>query len=670
MTPPRTRTPGRWTARAATGALLAALGLAAASATAPAVAGPPAPGLPVTPSAEGTPVGAPGEVVVWGRSDDGQTAVPDAATDGVVAVSAGFFGTIALRTDGTVVGWGDGVTPPAAADDAVAISAGAYHYLALQDDGSIVSWGDPSGSAATAPAGATPAVAIAAGGAFSLTVNEDGAVSGWGLNHRGQTTVPAGASSDVVSIAAGQEHSMALKGDGTVLAWGSNSANQSTAPASVTAPGSDVVAIAAGSYHSLALKTDGSVVAWGQAAYGQSLVPAGATSHVVAIAAGGTNSMALKDDGSLVIWGGNSWSESTPPADVAGSHAIQAIAAGFGHSIALVASAPAITSGAPAATATVGTAYSHTFTATGATGWSLASGALPAGLTLSAGGVLSGTPTTAQTATFTVEATGVGGTTESPVHTVTVSAASSPTPSGPGTPDVSTTAPKPGAPVGVTASADAARVAVSWRAPASGAAVDRYRVTLAPGGQVHEVRGTSTLFGVEAGKAYTATVVALTAGGTEGPGTSASTGMVAGPVVPATVPATPLTLTTDRGPITKATAGQEITVIGTGFLPFSTATVVIYSTPQVLGSVVTDAAGAFRTTVTVPSTLEAGQHSLVASGIAPDGSERLMRLDVTVTAAGAQLASTGASPLVPALAGAAALLAGTAMLVVSRRRRA
>jgi len=61
------------------------------------------------------------------------------------------------------------------------------------------------------------------------------------------------------------------------------------------------------------------------------------------------------------------------------------------------------------ANATVGTAYSQTLTASGATGatsWSLDAGALPAGLSLNATtGEISGTPTTAETMNFTVKVT-------------------------------------------------------------------------------------------------------------------------------------------------------------------------------------------------------------------------------------------------------------------------
>jgi len=60
----------------------------------------------------------------------------------------------------------------------------------------------------------------------------------------------------------------------------------------------------------------------------------------------------------------------------------------------------------------VGSAYSQTLTATG-TGtitWSLAGGSLPASLSLSSSGVIGGTPTTAGTATFTVQASNSAGT--------------------------------------------------------------------------------------------------------------------------------------------------------------------------------------------------------------------------------------------------------------------
>ena len=73
--------------------------------------------------------------------------------------------------------------------------------------------------------------------------------------------------------------------------------------------------------------------------------------------------------------------------------------------------APVITDGPPPTSATVGTAYSFTYTASGypAPTYSLTAGNLPTGLSLSSAGVISGTPSADGTFTGTVTATnGVG----------------------------------------------------------------------------------------------------------------------------------------------------------------------------------------------------------------------------------------------------------------------
>lgn len=70
----------------------------------------------------------------------------------------------------------------------------------------------------------------------------------------------------------------------------------------------------------------------------------------------------------------------------------------------------AFTSSAPGG-GTFGAFYSHTFTANGtpAPSYSLASGSLPGGLTLTSGGLLSGTPNAAGTYHFTIRASNIGG---------------------------------------------------------------------------------------------------------------------------------------------------------------------------------------------------------------------------------------------------------------------
>src|SRR5207245_2387260 len=80
--------------------------------------------------------------------------------------------------------------------------------------------------------------------------------------------------------------------------------------------------------------------------------------------------------------------------------------------------------------AVVGAPYSYSFVATGtpAPTYSVASGSLPAGLSLDAAtGVLSGTPTSSATATFTVSASnGVSPDAVTPPLTITGSAGQAP----------------------------------------------------------------------------------------------------------------------------------------------------------------------------------------------------------------------------------------------------
>jgi hypothetical protein len=101
----------------------------------------------------------------------------------------------------------------------VAIAAGASHSLALKADGTVVGWGHNNVGQAQSPAGLSNVVAIAAGSYHSLALKADGTVVGWG-KQLGQAQSPAGLS-NVVAIAAGSYHSLALKADGTVVGWGS-----------------------------------------------------------------------------------------------------------------------------------------------------------------------------------------------------------------------------------------------------------------------------------------------------------------------------------------------------------------------------------------------------------------------------------------------------------------
>jgi hypothetical protein len=88
--------------------------------------------------------------------------------------------------------------------------------------------------------------------------------------------------------------------------------------------------------------------------------------------------------------------------------------------------APEFVNSTPPSPATVGTPYSYTFTARGdpAPTFTVDTGTLPDGLTLTSGGVLSGTPTRAGTFNFAIRAAnGVRFDAVTPTHTIVVNPA-------------------------------------------------------------------------------------------------------------------------------------------------------------------------------------------------------------------------------------------------------
>ncbi len=240
-----------------------------------------------------------GTLVGWGDNLNGETTLPAGLSGTVAAIAAGGNVSGVVKLDGTVQLWGEslaGVTSPPAGLTGVkqlaiggAHSGGIYHALALKTDGTVVGWGDNTRTQATPPAGLNNVVAIAASDRLSIALKADGTVVRWGTTFGGAIPFPSGLSG-VAAIASsgGAAHALALKTDGTVVAWGINVNNQCDVPAGLN----NVVALATGAFHSLALKSDGTVVAWGSTASGKCNVPF-ALPRSYAIAATNQASLAL-----------------------------------------------------------------------------------------------------------------------------------------------------------------------------------------------------------------------------------------------------------------------------------------------------------------------------------------------------------------------------------------
>jgi alpha-tubulin suppressor-like RCC1 family protein len=269
-----------------------------------------------------------GSVWAWGGNSRGQLGDGTGANSdtpvavsglgaGVVAIAAGYQNSLALKSDGSVWAWGrndrgqlgngtgnDSVVPvpiSGLASRVIQIADGDDFSLALRTDGSVWGWGN----------------------------NFSGQLGNATRENLNTPTPVKGLVASVKAIAVGEGHSLALLANGSVLAWGKNTSGQlgngtirdTSVPTPVSGLGSGVIAVAVGrGDFSLALKSDGSVWAWGWGAAGQlgdgssddRHVPTPVTglwNGVTAIAGGGFGGIALKSDGSVWAWGTNNHGE-------------------------------------------------------------------------------------------------------------------------------------------------------------------------------------------------------------------------------------------------------------------------------------------------------------------------------------------------------------------------
>jgi len=273
-----------------------------------------------------------GQLRAWGSDAAGQvTGVP--AGDNYVAIAAGDAHGLALRSDGTVIAWGQNNSGECSVPAGTyrAIAAGADFSLAIRTNGSLAAWGrNADGVISNVPAG-SDFVAVEGGESFAVALRANGSIVAWG-NDRWQQVSGAPKGTGFMAVAAGDSHAVALRSDGTLVSWGYWAAAEGM-PTRGT-----YTAIGAGGDFCVALRSDGSLVWWGADShgYGISKVPAG--DNYTAVAAGYLHAVALRKDGSLVGWGagmdnsGNpNWGQARPP--TGGNYV--AVACGLYYSVAL-----------------------------------------------------------------------------------------------------------------------------------------------------------------------------------------------------------------------------------------------------------------------------------------------------------------------------------------------
>jgi hypothetical protein len=149
-------------------------------------------------------------------------------------------------------------------------------------------------------------------------------------------------------------------------------------------------------------------------------------------------------------------------------------------------------------------------------------------------------------------------------------------------------------------------------------------------------------------------------------------GVTGFPVPPNSLPASEGTLALGSGSSSNTTfaPGAKVTLSGSGFKSNAAVTLVMYSEPQQLGTTVADAGGAISSAVSIPRNVT-GTHTLVALGVAPDGTAHNVQSKINVVAGGGpgELAMTGVNVAAMVAGGLGMIIGGFVLVRTARYRR-
>ena len=408
----------------------------------------------------------------WGGISSRTTPTKISSETDWTMVSAGYAYTMAIKEDGTLWAWGSNPsgqfgngtfstvaeTPikVGSDNDWAYVYAGWKHTMAIKTDGTLWACGEnqwfqlgvpsmESRYVLTQVGSATDWKTVSIGEDYTVALKTDGTLWAWGRNNNGQlgdggsftvySPTKIGVATDWDMVSAGRNHTVAIKEDGTLWAWGANNRGQfgdgtRTSKTSPTQIGSaEWATVSAGSGHTVAIKKDGTLWAWGfnslgQVGNGNASADTDAdviTTRVIsldkhtAVFASGAYTVAVRTDGTLWAWGSNTYGQ-LGMYDYEGGNKptpgqITSATEWAKNFTIIVNPAPPQITTTSLPQSTNGTPYSQTLLATGSATitWSVESGSLPSGLTLSPAGVMSGTLAIPGTFDFTVKATnGVG----------------------------------------------------------------------------------------------------------------------------------------------------------------------------------------------------------------------------------------------------------------------
>ena len=284
-------------------------------------------------------------------------------------ISAGGSHTMAVASDGSLWGWGLNSSGQLGTGNTTATTSspvqigtlknwskmlvGWSHTMAIKTDGTLWGWGfntygqigDGTAAAKSSPVQIgtlTDWSTAASGNNHTLALKTDGTIWTWGFNGNGElglnigtavyrsSPVQIGTQTNWAWVGAGSNHSLGVKTDGTLWSWGrggqgEGGRNTNTNVSSPVQVGTltNWLKVQGGGYYSMAIKTDGSLWGWGFNNYGQvgnmsattrsSPVQIGTLTDWLNIHAGkdagglsNGSTLAIKTNGTLWAWGLNS----------------------------------------------------------------------------------------------------------------------------------------------------------------------------------------------------------------------------------------------------------------------------------------------------------------------------------------------------------------------------
>jgi alpha-tubulin suppressor-like RCC1 family protein len=328
------------------------------------------------------------------------------------SVNAGGYMTCGVQPNLTAACWGDNLSEGPGQAQAPAdvkfleVNAGYNTACGVTVLRSITCWGSNSNSKVTnVPPGTF--THVAPGFNFVCALRTDGHPVCWGSDDASQVSnTPVNEVFRELTV--GIRHACGMRFNGSVRCWGANADGQ------LNVPEPTFLSINSGNFTVCGIRPDRSITCWGRNNGGQLTEPAGT---FVQVSAGFAHVCALRSDRTMACWGRNAEGQA-----VAAPGTFVNVSAGTFHSCAMpVAGPPALcwgnnaagrvqpnlnpTAPPPGITAqpfsfqlTMGTHVSPAPT------FKLVSGSLPAGVTLSPAGLISGTPTESGAFPITVSA--------------------------------------------------------------------------------------------------------------------------------------------------------------------------------------------------------------------------------------------------------------------------